>query len=179
LAKYKLEDLLELLKNYNVERLEDVKIEGDLEIEIEGGSLYSKIMGFESYNIPRTSPERLKSYSDALLESFRKFDVKACHDVSEGGIAVAIAEMSFGLGVGFKAVKKLDFVELFSESNTRWIVEIKEEELEGYLDFLKRKGLRAEHLGFSEGSEIDFGSFSCDLAQADNAWRTGIRKYLG
>jgi acetyl-CoA decarbonylase/synthase complex subunit delta len=29
---------LELLKNYNVERLEDVKIEGDLEIEIEGGS---------------------------------------------------------------------------------------------------------------------------------------------
>lgn len=37
-AKYKLEDLLELLKNYNVERLEDVKIEGDLEIEIEGGS---------------------------------------------------------------------------------------------------------------------------------------------
>jgi CO dehydrogenase/acetyl-CoA synthase delta subunit len=38
LAKYKLEDLLELLKNYNVERLEDVKIEGDLEIEIEGSS---------------------------------------------------------------------------------------------------------------------------------------------
>ena len=38
MAKYKLEDLLELLKNYNVERLEDVKIEGDLEIEIEGSS---------------------------------------------------------------------------------------------------------------------------------------------
>jgi phosphoribosylformylglycinamidine synthase len=143
-----------------------------------GGSLYSKIMGFESYSVPRTSPERLKSYSDALLESFRKFDVRACHDVSEGGIAVAIAEMSFGLGVGFKAVKKLDFLELFSESNTRWIVEVEEKELEDYLDFLRRKGLRAEHLGFSEGIEIDFGSFSCNLDQAENAWRIGMRRYL-
>ncbi len=143
-----------------------------------GGSLYSKIMGFESYNVPKTSPERLKAYSDAMLESFRKFDVKACHDVSEGGIAVAIAEMSFGLGTGFRAVKKLDFVELFSESNTRWIVEVKEGELEDYLDFLKRKGLTAEHLGFSEGSLIDFGTFSCDLSEAENVWRTGMRRYL-
>ncbi|MEM0330451.1 MAG: CO dehydrogenase/acetyl-CoA synthase subunit delta, partial [Archaeoglobaceae archaeon] len=37
--KFKLEDFLKLLKEYDVERLEDVKIEGDLEIEIEGSAI--------------------------------------------------------------------------------------------------------------------------------------------
>lgn len=143
-----------------------------------GGSLYSKVMGFESYNVPRTSPESLRAYSNVMLESFEKFDVKACHDVSEGGIAVAIAEMSFGLGIGFEAVRKLSFIELFSESNTRWLVEIDEKDLEGYLDFLRGEGLKAEHLGFSNGSKLDFGSFSCELGDAEKAWRTGMVRFL-
>ncbi|MCS7130257.1 MAG: phosphoribosylformylglycinamidine synthase subunit PurL [Archaeoglobaceae archaeon] len=143
-----------------------------------GGSLYSKVIGFESYNVPKTSPERLKIYADCLLESFKKFKVKACHDVAEGGIAIAIAEMGFGLGIGFKAIRNLDFVELFSESNTRWIVEVEERDLEEYLEFFRMKGLKAEHIGFSEGSKLDFGRFSCDLDEAEKAWRTGMSKYL-
>ncbi|MDK2795490.1 MAG: phosphoribosylformylglycinamidine synthase subunit PurL [Archaeoglobaceae archaeon] len=143
-----------------------------------GGSLYSKIIGFEGGKVPRTSPEKLRAYSSAMLQSFREFKVKACHDVSEGGIAVAIAEMSFGLGIGFNATRKLDFLELFSESNTRWIVEVEETEVEDYIDFMKEKGLRSEHLGFSEGDELNFGSFSCDLSEAEKAWRTGMSRFL-
>ncbi|MCS7144713.1 MAG: AIR synthase-related protein, partial [Archaeoglobaceae archaeon] len=143
-----------------------------------GGSLYSKIMGFESYNVPKTSPEVLKAYSKALLESFKIFGVKACHDVAEGGIAAAIAEMSFGLGIGFKAMRKMSLVDLFSESNTRWIVEVKEEELKDYIEFFRNNGLKAEQIGYSEGDKLDFGSFSCNLNEADKAWRTGMSRFL-
>ncbi|MEM0202424.1 MAG: phosphoribosylformylglycinamidine synthase subunit PurL [Archaeoglobaceae archaeon] len=143
-----------------------------------GGSLYSKIMGFENYEVPKTSPEKLKNYSEALLEAFKKFKVSACHDVSEGGVAVAIAEMCFGLDVGFVAKKNLDFVDLFSESNTRWIVEIKEHSAENFVDFMRNKGLKAEIIGFSEGEKIDFKSFACDVFEAEEAWRRGMSRFL-
>ncbi len=143
-----------------------------------GGSLYSKILGFENYDVPKTSPERLKTYSEALLEAFKKFNVNACHDVSEGGVAIAVAEMCFGIDVGFRATKRLDFVDLFSESNTRWIVEIKDSRAEDFVDFLRGKGLKAEIIGFSEGEKIDFKSFACDVAEAEKAWRTGMSRFL-
>jgi len=55
--------------------------------------------------------------------------VMSCHDLSEGGLAVAAAEMAFGgmLGVelDLRAMGKLrtDF-KLFSESNGRWLLEV-------------------------------------------------------
>ncbi|TRO43675.1 phosphoribosylformylglycinamidine synthase, partial [Candidatus Bathyarchaeota archaeon] len=58
--------------------------------------------------------------------------VKACHDLSEGGLGVAAAEMAIGGGFGIqldlrkvqkKDVDRDDFV-LFSESNSRFLVEI-------------------------------------------------------
>ena len=70
---------------------------------------------------------------DKLSEATGKGLVSACHDCSEGGIGVALAEMSFagGLGANVKleliplgeAIDRNDLV-LFSESNSRFIVEI-------------------------------------------------------
>lgn len=143
-----------------------------------GGSLYSVVMGQRCHKVPKTSPEKLKAYTSAMLESFSRYDVKACHDVSMGGLAVAVAEMSFGRGVGFTAIRELDFVELFSESNTRWVVEVDEKQSEEYIDFFKAKGLKAEVIGYSEGEMLDFGIFDVDVERADKVWRMGMSKYL-
>jgi phosphoribosylformylglycinamidine synthase len=63
--------------------------------------------------------------------------VKACHDCSEGGIGVAAAEMSFAGGVGMvlhlgkvplgEPIARNDTI-LFSESNTRFLVEVAPED---------------------------------------------------
>ena len=59
--------------------------------------------------------------------------VQACHDCSEGGIGVAAAEMAFAAGLGMKIYLKQvplgepinrDDSVLFSESNTRFLVEV-------------------------------------------------------
>src|SRR5439155_20721795 len=57
--------------------------------------------------------------------------VRACHDPSEGGLAVALAEMAFAGGIGadvtdLKAVAAglSDTARLFSESPTRFVVEV-------------------------------------------------------
>jgi phosphoribosylformylglycinamidine synthase len=62
--------------------------------------------------------------------------VLSCHDISEGGLALALSEMAFSGDVGFDidlenviytgTKRRFDFL-LFSESNTRFLVEIKKE----------------------------------------------------
>ncbi|MFX6972953.1 AIR synthase-related protein, partial [Acinetobacter baumannii] len=54
----------------------------------------------------------------------------SCHDLSEGGLGVALAEMAFAGGVGADVTKlgevgnHSDDVLLFSESPTRFVVEV-------------------------------------------------------
>ncbi len=143
-----------------------------------GGSLYSKVTGIESLNVPKTDPERLKRYSDAMLSVFENFRVLACHDVSMGGIAVALAEMAFGARFGFEVSMK-DFVELFSESNTRWIVEINEEDAVDFIGFINERGCKAEKIGVTGGYSLDYGIASLDFDGAEERWRKGLSRFLG
>jgi phosphoribosylformylglycinamidine synthase len=55
--------------------------------------------------------------------------VRSCHDLSEGGLAVAVAEMAFAGGVGADVTHLpgdglADEVRLFSESPTRFVLEV-------------------------------------------------------
>ena len=61
--------------------------------------------------------------------------MRACHDLSEGGLGVAAAEMAFAGEVGLaldlssvpfegRAAQRLDSVLLFAESNSRFLVEV-------------------------------------------------------
>jgi len=68
-----------------------------------------------------------------LASAAEKGLVRSCHDCSEGGLAVAAAEMSFAGGYGMEldlsqvpveeGVDRDDVI-LFAESNSRFIVEV-------------------------------------------------------
>lgn len=106
-----------------------------------GGSHYYHIRGFIGNNVPKVNPVQGKKLMDKLSEAISRGLVRACHDCSEGGIAVATAEMAFAGGFGMdlhmKRVQRADDVNrndtvLFSESNTRFIVEVPEESREEF-----------------------------------------------
>jgi len=58
--------------------------------------------------------------------------VRACHDISQGGLAVSLAEMCFARGLGAEIVFENEasdiqtklVTELFSESNSRFLMEV-------------------------------------------------------
>jgi phosphoribosylformylglycinamidine (FGAM) synthase-like enzyme len=67
--------------------------------------------------------------------------IVSCHDCSEGGLAVALAEMAFAGGLGVEAdlrglPKSRDCsrtdAQLFSESNSRYIVEVAPEKYDAF-----------------------------------------------
>jgi phosphoribosylformylglycinamidine (FGAM) synthase-like enzyme len=99
-----------------------------------GGSEYYKLKGHMGKTVPQVNAAQAKKTFKAVTESIDLGLVKACHDLSEGGLAVSAAEMGLASGYGVeldlkkvpcKALSRNDFV-LFSESNSRFLVEVPE-----------------------------------------------------
>ena len=98
-----------------------------------GGSHYYKIHGHLGNRVPQVDVAIGRRVLDAVHRAIEAGTVRACHDCSEGGIGVAIAEMAFAGAFGAEAdlrqvprsaeVTRSDRA-LFSESNTRFIVEV-------------------------------------------------------
>ncbi len=102
-----------------------------------GGSEYFAIHGFTGNSVPRVNPHRAKELMDRLSAATGRRLVRACHDLSEGGLGVAVAEMAFAGGLGAtihlehaplgEPIDRDDFI-LFSESNSRFLVEVAPED---------------------------------------------------
>jgi phosphoribosylformylglycinamidine synthase len=108
-----------------------------------GGSHYYKINGCIGANVPRLDLKLAPKIAKKISEAIAKGLVVSCHDCSEGGLAVALAEIAFAGGLGIEAdlrglPKSKDCwradTQLFSESNSRYIVEV---EPENYAAFVK------------------------------------------
>lgn len=108
---------------------------GATEIDL-GGSHYLQHLGLGGGRVPRPDLERAPRILAALHAAIAAGDVRSAHDLSEGGLAVAAAEMAFAGGLGARldlarvALPDLplgvdpDTAKLFSESCTRFLVEV-------------------------------------------------------
>jgi len=106
-----------------------------------GGSEYLKTRGFIGNSVPEVDPQRSKQVMHSLSTATGKGLVRACHDCSEGGIGVAVAEMAFAGGLGAsinlkevplgEPIDRDDFI-LFSESNSRFIAEVSPDKKEAF-----------------------------------------------
>jgi phosphoribosylformylglycinamidine synthase II len=104
-----------------------------------GGSHYFETLSATSPDVPQVDAPAAKKLFHALSKATGAGLVRSCHDCSEGGIAIALAEMAFAGGLGIDVsvdnipkapdVSRSDTV-LFSESNSRFMVEIKPENKE-------------------------------------------------
>jgi len=98
-----------------------------------GRSHYYKIKGHLGANVPKLDLQKAPRIAQKISEAIAEDLVGSCHDCSEGGLAVALAEMAFAGGLGIhadlRALPREDGcsradAQLFSESNSRYIVEV-------------------------------------------------------
>jgi phosphoribosylformylglycinamidine synthase len=125
-----------------------------------GGSEYYKILAVDGGQVPRVDKKLLTKCLDGVLSSIDKGYIAACHDISEGGLAVCISEMAIGGDIGAlvdisEAGKNLrtDF-KLFSESNTRWVVEVKKEKQKDFEKILRSKQVPFVCIGEIQGKNL-------------------------
>ena len=110
-----------------------------------GGSHYNMIRGALGNNLPKVDTKYGVKLFNKLSRVVTSGLVKSCHDCSEGGLAVALSEMSFSGALGIevflketpsKNCKRDDEI-LFSESNTRFIVEVRKKDRENFENIMK------------------------------------------
>lgn len=99
-----------------------------------GGSHYCLVNDLEGGEVPDVDFARASAQFNSLHKAIQNRLIRSCHDLSEGGLAVAAAEMAFAGGLGlelylenFPGDSLADAAVLFSESNSRFLIEVSQE----------------------------------------------------
>ncbi|MEZ4630655.1 MAG: AIR synthase-related protein [Deinococcales bacterium] len=148
-----------------------------------GGSLLLETLKLKGGKVPSLSAQA-RERALALHQVIAQGLVQSCHDLSEGGLAVAAAEMVIAGGVGLElqlanlpseALSSL--TKLFAESNTRWLLEVDPKHVEALENHFKTSHVPHAQLGHvSEKAELNISHQDENLihltwAELDKAWR--------
>ena len=154
---------------------------GDRKNEL-GGSVYYSLFDEIGANIPKPNMAELQNQINVIYGLINKNLILACHDISEGGIAVAISEMSFANGVGgsinIENNSNNDVV-LFSESGG-FVIEIEKNNRDTICSIMDDGGVAWSDIGRTNDSGILHMNNVIDLTinKAKFSWENGLRDKL-
>ena len=126
-----------------------------------GGSEYLYVChGIEKGAVPTVDLEEEKNLIATLIGLIEKSMLKSCHDISEGGLAAALAESAIKGKVGFKV--EMDFKGirkdklLFSEAASRAVVSLEQQKLSYLQEISAQYGIEVNVLGTVGGDDMIF-----------------------
>ena len=156
-----------------------------------GGSHWTLVRELDGGAVPTVCTDTCNQIFPAMHQAIKAGLVRACHDMSEGGLAVAAAEMAFAGGLGMtldlRAVatdQPFDgdadqVIKLFAESNTRFLVEVAPENCSAFEavfsgSTVSRIGSVTEddQLMINDGEQ---NVLRTPIGQLKEAWQTPLR----
>jgi phosphoribosylformylglycinamidine synthase len=164
-----------------------------------GGSHFAQIHQLAGGQVPRVDSAGARRVFETLHEAIGQGWVRSCHDLSEGGLAVALAEMAFAGGFGLEVdvaqaahdLASLSHVEffaalLFAESNSRFVCEVTTDHQAAWETLLRARGVSYGLLGHVRDSQeltllgsVDDATprvlASLPLSQLKEAWQAPLR----
>ena len=171
----------------------DVKKPGDLvyilgETKKElGGSEYFDSKGFVGNNVPRVNAKNALSLYKDLGNAMDEKLIESCHDCSDGGLAVSLAESAFSGGFGMyidldkvpkRNISRTDYV-LFSESQSRFVVTIKPENKKQFEKIMENNEFSLIGIVLQEPlfivKKLNQKYENINLAELKKAWQNPLR----
>ena len=145
-----------------------------------GGSEYlSHIHGLTTGDAPALDLDFEVKLQSVLLKAIKEKRINAAHDVSDGGIAVTLAEMAIFSGLGaVLSVKELNgsyYDVLYSEAQSGVVVTVKTEEALKFEQFCKNQDLPFKELGAVGGRRLEIDSFiKADVKELSDLYESAI-----
>ncbi|MFB3153615.1 MAG: AIR synthase-related protein, partial [Candidatus Acidiferrales bacterium] len=129
-----------------------------------------------------------KRVQDCVLEAHRRALLAAAHDISDGGLLVALAECCFaaeparGVAVTLGGKQPLEAV-LFGEEPSRLLLEVDEKQLAELLRLAREYQVEARQLGWTSAGEfrVHFNRqvvLEEDIATLREVWQAGLPQAL-
>ncbi|MBU3015685.1 phosphoribosylformylglycinamidine synthase subunit PurL [Poseidonibacter lekithochrous] len=144
---------------------------GDTKSEF-GGSLYMKKM----YSVvagahPEVNYSNELKLWDTVIDANKASLLEAAKDVNVGGIAIALAKMAVVGKIGVEAGISLDESrDIFSESLSRAIVEVKPENCAAFEKLADSKDIHCSKLGLVQGDKISINDIYKELDSASDVY---------
>lgn len=153
-----------------------------------GMSAYIRVIyGLKQGNAPEVNLDAEKRLHDFLLNQIISGKISAAHDLSDGGLLVAISEMffsdnNFGVNLDFTTITKnrIDTL-LFGESQGRIIISVNKSNLQEVLDVAKKSGVEALEIGsvntsgkLSLSLKNNEENFFWNIADLKKTWENAI-----
>jgi len=155
-----------------------------------GGSEYYNVINIDGGSVPKSDIKTLKNCMKGILSVIDKELISSCHDISEGGIGVCISEMAIGGNIGCEidisdVGKSLrSDIKLFSESNTRWIIEVKKEKIKDFEKTLESCQTPFIKIGQTKADRLVISDEGCKIIDQkieilQDIWKNAIWNFMG
>ncbi|MBP7587747.1 MAG: phosphoribosylformylglycinamidine synthase subunit PurL [Thermoanaerobaculia bacterium] len=155
-----------------------------------GGSVYLRLLhGIEQGLPPAVDLDAEARLARLLRQAIAGSAVHTAHDLSEGGLALALAEACIGgiaggeAGLGARLKVGLSPLELFSETQARALVAVAPARLERLMRLAEENGVPAVEVGEVGGSDLviaaDGATLSSPVARLHEIWSTALPAALG
>jgi phosphoribosylformylglycinamidine synthase II len=146
-----------------------------------GGSVYYSLKNELGTNVPKPNFEEVKNQIFALTDCIDGGFVLSCHDIADGGVASALAEMTFtnsiGCNVNIESNLSSDKI-LFSETGG-FILEVLPKNIDTIKSVFSNYGLDAFEIGSTGGESIQInGITDIFVSETKKAWTNGLREKL-
>ncbi|MGA1821907.1 MAG: phosphoribosylformylglycinamidine synthase subunit PurL [Thermoplasmatota archaeon] len=162
-----------------------------------GGSAYFRYHGADCDCVPDVDLKVSSDTTEAMLEMVDEELIISAHDLSEGGLGVAISEMCIGGGIGAdinikrvgehfegdrEVILRTD-ERLFSESNSRYLIEVPLQNALKVEDTLSRHSVPYEKIGTVLGENLlvtmeEEVLLDIPVSILDHTWRNGLSDLL-
>ena len=130
----------------------------------------------ESANI-KVNLEEEKRNGQFILDLFNKTLISGAHDVSDGGIALALCELAIVNGLGFRIIEgSLEY--FFNETQGRYIISINPSKEKQLIHLAKEKKVTLNKLGVAEGTTLSFGSNILHLDHVNDLYQNAISNMM-
>ena len=147
-----------------------------------GGSLYYSLFGELGANVPSPDLNEVKDQIYAITDCIDDKLIESCHDISDGGIAVALSEMTFENNIGCSvtipgtlSVEKL----LFSETGG-FIIEVEDSKIENVNEIFNNHNINLELIGETCKDQrlVVNDAINMEVEEIKSLWTNGLREKI-
>ncbi|WP_127588449.1 phosphoribosylformylglycinamidine synthase subunit PurL [Paenibacillus koleovorans] len=159
---------------------------GETKLELGGSEFQKSVHGVTEGRPPGIDLDVEKTLLGAVLKSIQSGLVASAHDVSDGGLAVALAESCIsgrrGASVDFATSLRADHA-LFSESQSRILLSAKPEKAAALREALVGAGVPVAELGRVGGSTLDIrvngrAVVGSPVGELEKVWKDAIPCFM-
>jgi phosphoribosylformylglycinamidine synthase len=146
-----------------------------------GGSAYYHLKNKFDTSLPKPDLDEVRRQIFALTDCIEEQLILSCHDISDGGLGVALSEMAFENNIGFKIYmdENLRFDEILFSETGGFIMEVDSNKLETVFKTFSKYSVELFTIGKTGGDSLMINDLlNVTLQKAKDAWENGLNSKL-